>query len=196
MTPTEIIEREGPSREPESALPRKLYGLMAEFVSPEEVLHAAEAAHAAGYRHMDAYSPSPVHGLSEAIGYRHTKVPLVVLIGGLTGACFGFGLCYYMTVLAYAHNTGGKPLNSWPAYIPITFECTVLFAAFSAVIGMLTMNGLPRPYHPVFNAPRFSQVNVDRFFLCIEARDPKFDLQATRQFLLNQHAYEVTEVDD
>ncbi|HUS05267.1 MAG TPA: DUF3341 domain-containing protein [Bryobacteraceae bacterium] len=173
----------------------RVYGLMAEFANPDQLVRAAERAYQEGYRDMDAFAPMPVHGLAEAVGMHSTKVPLVVLIGGLLGACGGFGLCYFMAALAYVHNTGGKPVNSWPAFIPITFEVTVLLASFSAVLGMLIMNGLPRPYHPVFNAPRFSLASDDRFFLCIEAADPKFDLQRTRDLLHSLDAWEVTEVD-
>jgi Protein of unknown function (DUF3341). len=173
----------------------RLYGLMAEFANPDQLVHAAEKVYAEGYRDIDAYAPMPVHGLAEAVGMHSTKVPLVVLIGGLAGACAGFGLCFFMAALAYVHNTGGKPVNSWPAWIPITFEMTVLLGAFSAVFGMLIMNGLPKPYHPVFNSPRFSLATDDRFFLCVEATDPKFDAIATRDLLRSLEAYEVTEVD-
>jgi hypothetical protein len=178
----------------EPADPR-LYGLMAEFTSPEQLLRATERVHELGYRRIDAFSPAPIHGLSEALGFHHTRVSLVVLIGGLTGAVSGYALQYYMAALAYVHNTGGKPVHSWPAFIPITFELTVLFGALSAVIGMIVMNRLPRPYHPVFNVPRFALASDDRFFLCIEAHDPKFELNETRRLLQNLDAYEVTEVD-
>jgi hypothetical protein len=174
---------------------RQLYGLMAEFTNPEQLLRATERVHELGYRRIDAYSPSPIHGLAEALGFHHTRVSLVVLIGGLTGAVVGYALQYYMTALSYIHNAGGKPPHSWPAFIPITFELTVLFGAFSAVIGMIVMNKLPRPYHPVFNVSRFALASDDRFFLCIEAHDPKFELNETRRLLQNLDAYEVTEVD-
>lgn len=159
------------------------YGLMAEFVEPDSLLHAAEKAYAAGYRKMDAYSPMPVHGLAEAIGFHRTGMPPLVLGGGLLGCLFGFGLCYYMAVISYPHNVGGRPLNSWPAWIPITFECTVLFAALSAVLGVLALNRLPEPYHPVFNVQQFAKASQDRFFLCIMAVDPQFDPEDTRRFL-------------
>ena len=160
-----------------------LYGLMAEFGDSGELVAAARRAHAAGYRRMDAYSPLPIEGLAEAIGFRHTRLPLVVLVGGLAGCAGGFFMQYYLSVVAYPINVGGRPLNSWPSFIPITFELTVLVAALSAVLGMLALNGLPMPYHPVFNVPRFALATRDRFFLCIEARDPKFERAATRRFL-------------
>ena len=176
--------------------PAGVYGVMAEFGTAAELLHAAEAAYAEGYREMDAYSPLPVHGLSEAIGYHKTRVPLVVLLGGLAGAAGGYALCYFMTAIAYVHNVGGRPIHSWPSYVPITFETAVLMASLSAVVGMIAMNGLPRPYHPVFNAPRFGLATRDRFFLCIEAADPKFETEATMRFLDTLDPYEVTVVDE
>jgi hypothetical protein len=133
----------------------ELHGLMAEFDQPEPLLEAARRAYAAGYRQMDAYAPMPVEGLSEAIGFHSRAVSRIVFWCGLAGACGGFGLCWWMTVIAYPHIVGGRPLNSWPAYIPITFESMVLVACISAVVGMLWLNGLPEPYHPVFNVDRF-----------------------------------------
>jgi hypothetical protein len=172
-----------------------LHGLMAEFLEPEELLVAAEGAHAEGYRVMDAYSPMPVEGLAEAIGFRKHYVSEAVFTGGLCGCIGGFGLMYWITKIAYAHNVAGRPFNSWPAYIPITFECTILLAALTAVFGTLAMNGLPMPYHPVFNVPEFARASKDRFFLCIEAHDPKFDPQVTRAFLERFHPIEVLEVE-
>src|SRR5580698_10769292 len=160
-----------------------IYGLMAEFETPEQVLEAAERARDDGYRRMDAYTPFPVEGLAEAVGFYKTRLSTIVLGGGLLGSCTGFFLCWWPNVIGYPLNIGGKPYNSWPAFIPITFELTILFSALSAVIGMIALNGLPMPYHPVFNAPRFDRATRDRFFLCIEARDPKFSLSSTRDFL-------------
>lgn len=171
-----------------------IYGLLAEFGSPEELLAAARRAHAEGYRRMDAHSPFPVEGLSEAVGFRHTRLPLLVLIAGLVGAFVGFATQYWVTVIDYPINVGGRPLNSWPAYIPITFEVTVLFAALTAVVGMIALNGLPMPYHPVFNVPAFAGASRDRFFLCIEAADPRFDREGTRRFLEGLKPREVSEV--
>jgi len=174
----------------------RIYGLMAEFASPEELLAAAHLAHNNGYTRVDAFAPFPIEGLAEAIGFRGTRLPLVVLIGGIIGCCTGYFLQYYAAAVSYPINIGGRPLNSWPAFIPITFELTILFAAFAAVFGMLAMNGLPTPYHPVFNVPRFALASRDRFFLCIKARDPKFDLAKTREFLESLKAREVTTIEN
>ena len=171
-----------------------LFGLMAEFDEPEPLLEAARRAHAAGYRQMDAYSPMPVEGLAEAIGFRSSMVQRLVFIAGLLGATGGFMLCWWITVVAYPHNVAGRPLNSWPAYVPITFESMVLIACLTAVIGMLALNGLPQPYHPVFNVARFEHASRDKFFLCIEAADPHFDLEDTRAFLEKLNAQGVMEV--
>ncbi len=160
-----------------------VHGLMAEFDDPASLVDAAHRAHEAGYRRMDAYSPFPIEELHEALGSHHTRLPLIVLIGGLTGCIGGYLMQYWISVIAYPMNIGGKPLHSWPAFIPVTFECTILAAALSCVFGMLALNGLPMPYHPVFNVARFALASRNRFFLCIEARDPKFDLDQTRHFL-------------
>jgi hypothetical protein len=167
----------------------ELYGLLAEFERPEELLEATRQAHAAGFRRMDAYTPIPIHGLTEAMGTIPTRLPWLTLLGGVLGALTGYVMQVYATVLHYPLNIGGRPYHSWPAYIPIIFELTVLGAAFFSVFGMLALNGLPMPYHPVFNVPQFRLASRDRFFLCIEARDAAFDEQKTRQFLesLNPH---------
>jgi hypothetical protein len=172
-----------------------IYGLMAEFDRPEELRSAAQQAYADGYRRMDAYTPFPVEGLAEAIGLHRTRLPLVVLLGGIVGCIGGFVLQYYAAVIDYPLNIGGRPLNSWPSFIPVTFETTILCASLAAVLGMLALNGLPMPYHPVFNVPRFALATRDHFFLCIEATDPRFDRQGTRQFLERLGSREVTEVD-
>jgi hypothetical protein len=174
----------------------RLYGLLAEFERPEELVTAATRAREAGYRKMDAYTPFPIHGLSDAMGFRPTKLPLVVLAGGLIGCVSALAMMWYSTTIHYPLNVGGRPFASWPAFIPITFELTVLFASLSAVFGMLGMNGLPMPYHPVFNAPRFAFASRDRFFLCIEARDSKFDEDGVRTFLHGLGAREVEAVEE
>jgi hypothetical protein len=173
----------------------RVYGLMAEFKTPGEIVSAARRAREAGFINMDAYTPFPIEELSEALGW-HTRgrLPRLVLMGGLTGAAAGYGLQYYASVIAYPVNVGGRPLHSWPSFIPITFETAVLFAALTAVLGMLALNGLPRPYHPVFNAPNFALASSDRFFLCVESADGKFELEKTRGFLQSLGAAEVSDV--
>ncbi len=173
----------------------RFYGLMAEFEAPEELLDAARNTYAEGYRKLDAYSPFPIHGLSEAVGFRTTRLPVLVFLGGLFGCCGGFYMQWWANVVGYPLNIGGKPYDSWPAFIPITFELTILGAALSTVIGMAALNGLPSPYHPVFNAPHFAMATRNRFFLCVEAKDPKFDMTETRNFLESLHPIEVTEVE-
>jgi Protein of unknown function (DUF3341) len=172
-----------------------LYGLMAEFEQPEELLRAAQGAYRAGYRKMDAYSPSQIEGVAEAIGFTKTRVPLVVLIGGIVGAATAYSMEYFSAVRDYPLNVGGRPLHSWPAFVPITFELTVLFAAFAAVIGMLAMNGLPKPYHPVFNIPEFKLASQTRFFLCLQASDLQFDQQSTTLFLESLDPVAIYEVE-
>jgi hypothetical protein len=176
--------------------PTPIYGLIAEFDEPSSLVLAAHRARAEGYRRMDAYSPFPIEELHEALGMHHTGLPLIVLIGGLVGCLGGYLLQYWTSAVAYPVNIGGKPLHSWPAFIPITFECTILGAALSAVLGMLALNGLPQPFHPVFSVARFALASRNRFFLCIESRDPKFDLEGTRRFLDSLGPLEVTTVAD
>ena len=171
-----------------------MHGLMAEFDSPEPLIAAARRAFAEGFRRMDAYSPFPVEGLAEALGFHRTGVPLIVLIGGLIGCIGGFYLQYWVAVIDYPINVGGRPLNSWPSFIPVTFELTILIAALFAFFGVLALNGLPMPYHPVFNVDRFELASRNRFFLCIEAGDPRFDQNGTRRFLESLNPREVSTV--
>jgi hypothetical protein len=173
-----------------------IYGLMAEFEDPTSLVTATERAHREGYRRMDAYSPFPIEELHHALGSKPTRLPLIVLIGGLIGCIGGYTLEYWSSVIAYPLNIGGKPLHSWPAFIPVTFECTILAAALSCVLGMLALNGLPMPYHPVFSVPRFALASRNRFFLCNESTDPKFDIDATRHFLDSLNPREVSAVAD
>jgi hypothetical protein len=172
-----------------------IYGLLAEFETPKEVLDAARRARDAGYRSIDAFTPIPVEGLSEAIGFGWTSLPLVVLVGGILGGLGGLGMCWYANVISFPLIIGGKPFNSWPMWIPITFELTILGAALAATFGMLAMNGFPTPYHPVFNVERFALASRDRFFLCVKAQDKKFDLQTTKAFLESLHAQGVFEIE-
>jgi hypothetical protein len=175
---------------------REIYGLIAEFDNPNAVVAAARRTHGAGYRRINAYSPFPIEELSEAIGYHRDYVALCVLICGIIGAVGGFALQYWTAAFAYPLNVGGRPYLSLPAFIPITFECTVLLAAFGAFIGNLMMSGLPRPYHPVFNVPSFLRASQDRFFLCVKADDPKFNATETRAFLASLGAKEVSDVEE
>ena len=153
----------------------EVHGWVAEFDNPEDLIVAALKATEAGYTKMDAYAPFPVDGLSEAIGMRDVRVKWIIFTGGLAGVSAGMGLMYYTSVIDYPLNIGGRPLFSWPSFIPVAFECTILLAALGAVFGMIALNGLPQPYHPIFNTPGFDRASQDRFFLCIESDDPQFD---------------------
>jgi hypothetical protein len=172
-----------------------IYGLVAEFGSADALVQAAKQTAAAGYRRIDAFSPFPVEGLADALGFHRNRLPLFVLCGGILGGIGGYFMQYYAAVVSYPINVGGRPLHSWVSFIPITFEMTVLVAALCALLGMLALNGLPMPYHPLFNVPRFALASRDRFFLCIESADPLFDRDKTKQFLVDLCAREVTEVE-
>ena len=171
-----------------------IYGLMAEFDNPSTLVAAARKTREAGYRRMDAYSPFPIEEVHEALGLKPNRLPLIVLLGGIFGGLGGYGLEYWTQVITWPMNIGGRPFHSWPHFIPVTFECTVLGASIAAFVGMLALNGLPQPYHPVFNVPTFDRASRDRFFLCIESADPKFDRQATESFLKGLHPVGVSEV--
>jgi hypothetical protein len=171
-----------------------IYGMMAEFDSPTDLVAAARRTHEAGYRKIDAYSPFPVEELAEAIGFHHDSVALVVLVGGLLGCLSGYLLQYWVAAITYPVNIGGRPLNSWPAFIVVTFEMTILFGGLAAVFGMLALNGLPMPYHPVFNVPRFAFATKDRFFLIVFSSDPKYNPADTRRFLESLNPRSISEV--
>jgi hypothetical protein len=171
-----------------------IYGIMAEFETPTALLEGARRTYQAGYRKIDAYSPYPVEGLAEEIGFRHDAVALVVLIGGIIGGLTGYLLQWWCSAVAYPINVGGRPYHSWPAFIVITFELTILFGGISALLGMLALNGLPMPYHPVFNVPRFAMATKDRFFLIVFSSDPKYKAQETRSFLETLQPRSISEV--
>lgn len=173
---------------------KPLYGLMAEFDNPTALVAAARAAREKGYRKLDAYTPFPIEELTDALDLHHNKLPLIVLLGGIIGGICGYMLQYYVTVIYFPINIAGRPLHSWPSYIIITFETTILFAALSAVLGLLALCGLPMPYHPTFNVPRFVLASRNRFFLCIQSRDPLFDRARTVEFLETLEPREVSEV--
>ena len=187
VTPVQADEAVGPVEVP-------LYGVMGEFESAERLLEATRRAYAAGYRAMDAYSPFPVEGVRQALGQHSPAVPLIALTGGVLGALSGYGLEYWVHAIALPINVGGRPLNSWPAFIPVTFEMGVLFSALFITVGLLILNRLPEPYHPVFNVPGFERASRDRFFLCVEARDSLFEPDRVRRFLLEAGAREVSDV--
>jgi hypothetical protein len=176
-------------------LPPPIYGLLAEFDDPTALVAAAKRTYAAGYRKIDTFSPYPIEAAWEAIGQHDRRLSLIVLGGGLTGLLTGLGLQEWVHQIAYPINIAGKPLNSWPQFIPVIFELTILFAALSGVIGMILLNGLPMPYHPVFNVARFERASRDKFFLLVESADPKFDRTRTRDFLKTLNASEINEVE-
>lgn len=171
-----------------------LYGLMAEFATPDELVHAAHKVHDAGYEKVDAFTPFPIEEVTEALGLHRSKLPIIVLLGGILGGLGGLALEYWSSVIEYPMNIGGRPFFSWQAFIVPMYECTILAASVSAVVGMFMLNRLPQPYHPVFNVPRFALASRDRYFLVIEAADPKFDERGTRSFLSNLHPSEVSDV--
>ena len=174
--------------------PDVIHGLMAEFDNPTDLVEAANHARLAGYTSMDAYTPFPIEELNDALGLKKNPLPLIVLLGGIFGGGAGYFLEYWTQVIAWPMNIGGRPFHSWPHFIPVTFECTVLGASLAAFVGMLALNGLPKPYHPVFNVPAFDRASRDRFFLCIESTDPRFDRYATESFLKDLHPLGVSEV--
>jgi hypothetical protein len=176
-------------------LPPAIYGLLAEFDTPRAMVEAAKRTYAAGYRKIDTFSPYPVEEAWEAIGHHDRRLSAIVLGGGLTGLLTGWGLEEWVSQIAYPVNIAGKPLNSWPQFIPVMFELTILFASLAAVIGMIVLNGLPQPYHPTFNVAGFERASRDKFFLIVESEDPKFDRQATAAFLKGLDASEVSEVE-
>jgi hypothetical protein len=170
----------------------KAYGLLAEYPSADALVAAAQAVRKAGYTRFDAYSPLPIAGLTEAMGIRSSRLPFLVLVGGICGGLIGYGLQYWTMVEAYPMNVGGRPPHSWPAFIPVTFELTVLGASLTAVLGMLALNGLPQPYHPLFNVPEFTLASQNRFFLCVEVGDPKYNREQTEALLKRNGATNIT----
>ena len=171
-----------------------LYGLIAEFDTPEQLMAAATSAREAGYKKMDAFAPFPVEGLSAALGFKDKFIPILMLCGAGVGLCLGFFMQVFGLGWSYPLNIGGRPIWSWPNYIPIAFECTILFCAWTGVLSMFALNGLPQPYHPVFNVPNFDRASTDKFFLLIEAKDANFDLSGTRQLLQGTETVAVSEV--
>jgi hypothetical protein len=171
-----------------------LHGIMAEFETAAALIHATKEAHKAGYRKMDAYTPYPIEGVYHAMSAAHSKLPWLIFLGGLFGAAVGFGFQFWVSTMAYRLNIGGRPLNTWPAFIPVTFEVTILIAGCTTVFGMLALCGFPQPYHPVFNVARFAKASQDGFFLCLESTDPLFDTEKTTAFLQTLHPTHVDEV--
>lgn len=197
MTPEQRTALLGfPSETPALVEEKALYGLMAEFEEHDQLVEAAKHAYAAGYREMDAYSPFPIEGLAEALGQESSPVPLFTLLGGMAGGLGGYFMEWYSMARLYPINVGGRPHNSWPNFIPVTFELTVLIASLSALVSMLILNRLPEPHHPVFNVPEFRRASIDRFFLCIETDDPKFERAGTWRFLEGLKPIKVSEVWD
>ncbi len=170
-----------------------VYGLVAEFETDAQLMHAAEKAYAEGYREMDGFTPFPIAGLAKALG-KSNRIPLFVLCAGILGGCSAYFMEWFASVVSYPLNIGGRPLHSWPAFIPITFELTVLGASLTAFFSVFVLSGLPRPYHPMFNLPEFERASQDRFFLCIETADPQFDEARTRSFLESLRPVLVKEV--
>lgn len=174
----------------------RLYGIMAEFDSPEHLVQAAEKTRHAGFKRFDAFTPHPVEELHHAMGLERSILPWFVLVGGLAGFFGGLLMQWWINVHAYPLNIGGRPFNSWPAFMPVSFECTILLSAFTAVLGMFALNGLPQPHHAVFNVERFALASRDRYFICVEATDPKFDRKETASFLWSLQPANVAEVPD
>ena len=175
--------------------PRTIYGLIAEFDDPNMLVEATNKTREAGYTKMDAYTPFPVHGMEDALGLKRSRLPRLVIVCGLIGLVAGYGLEYWASAINYPYNIAGRPLHTWPMFMPVAFETTVLGAAFGAVFGMLGLNGLPQPYHPVFNVPGFELASRNQFFLCIESSDPQFNLARTHNFLESVQSRKVTEVE-
>ncbi|MGI8786171.1 MAG: DUF3341 domain-containing protein [Pyrinomonadaceae bacterium] len=174
----------------------EIYGLLAEYNTATELVDAARAVRDAGYKKTDAFSPFPLHEIDEALGIRRSILPFLVLGGGIGGLLTGLGLTWFVHVYEYPILVGGRPFFSLPSFIPPSFELTILFAAFTGVFGMFLLNGLPQPYHPVFNVPRFALATREKFFLLIERRDEKFDYEATKSFMQSLNPQEVFDVEE
>lgn len=176
--------------------PHGIFGVTAEFETADQLVAAARRTVAEGYTRIEGYSPLPVHGLAEVIGFKESKVQWTIFLSGVAGAIAGLSLQYWVSVIELPLNVGGRPLFSWPSFIPVTFECTILFASLAAFVSTLAYNGLPKPYHPIFNARNFERASQDRFFLCIEADDPKFNVSSAREFLSKLEPLSIDEVYD